>query len=262
MQQEPIRGKRRHQIEQTLAINTEPYLPGLFEPRRMHQVASGLYRWLSRLSVPELYGLCAVFLFASWLCLSLGRHAWLRARKWRHLAFWRSTNSSLLRAWRHYLHVHLPKVFRWLDISTYQQGLVVAIFSAANIVVLSYGADSWATTQRRAGTLAVIHVIPLCTGINFGFPADTLLTDHLVLAWLHRWVGRTFLLHSLLHGSLVASSARTSAVTAPPSILPIVVSVVACSSQNALTPSRLYALSSSPCWALGRRSGGVTRRLL
>ena len=109
---------------------------------------------------------------------------------------------------------------------------------------------------------AVIHVIPLCTGINFGFPADTLLTDHLVLAWVHRWVGRTFLLHSLLHGSLVASSARTSAVTAPPSILPIVVSVVACSSQNALTPSRLYALSSSPCWALGRRSGGVTRRLL
>ena len=101
MQQEPIRGTRRHQIEQTLAINTEPYLSGPFEPRRMHQVASGLYRWLSRLSVPELYGLCAVFLFVSWLCLSLGRHAWLRARKSRHLAFWRSTNSSLLRAWRH-----------------------------------------------------------------------------------------------------------------------------------------------------------------
>ncbi|KAI2670183.1 hypothetical protein LCP963914a_9874 [Penicillium roqueforti] len=90
------------------------------------------------------------------------------------------------------------------------------------MVVLAYEAESWMTAQRRAGSLAVIHVIPLCLGINFGFPADLLHLDRQTMAWLHRWIGRICVLHSLFHGSLMVSISRTSTLTVPIHIIPII----------------------------------------
>ncbi|OQD77360.1 hypothetical protein PENANT_c110G04200, partial [Penicillium antarcticum] len=35
--------------------------------------------------------------------------------------------------------------------------------------------------------MAVINLVPLCTGISFGLPADLLHVDRQMLAWFHRW---------------------------------------------------------------------------
>ncbi|KAJ5642499.1 hypothetical protein N7490_006499 [Penicillium lividum] len=126
------------------------------------------------------------------------------------------------KAWRSFLYIHLSTVFRHLDIAEFHQALTIAILFTANIVVLTYGAESWTAAQRRAGSLAIIHIIPLCPGINFGFPADLLHLDRQVLAWFHRWIGRICVLHALLHGSLVVSIARISILAIPSHLIPMI----------------------------------------
>jgi len=145
----------------------------------------------------------------------------------------------------------VPRVFSWLDIASCHQALVVSILSAANIVVLTIGADSWATTQRRAGNLAVIHMIPLCTGFNFGFPATLLLVDLQALSSVHRWIGRLVLIHSILHGSLIVSSDTVPFLAIPQYIL---LTTVSWGSSSARMAAR-SATSMGPCYLWWRILG-------
>ncbi|KAI2732829.1 hypothetical protein DTO013E5_10246 [Penicillium roqueforti] len=92
---------------------------------------------------------------------------------------------------------------------------------AANIFGLRFRTQSWTQAQKRAGSLAVINLIPLCSGVSFGLPADLLHVDRQMLAWFHRWVGRICVLHSILHGSLLVSIARTTTLASPRYAVPI-----------------------------------------
>jgi hypothetical protein len=104
-----------------------------------------------------------------------------------------------------------------------QQTSAILILLTANIIVLTYRAETWAAAQKRAGSLALIHIIPLCSGINFGFPADLLHFDRQDFAWFHRWVGRVCVIHSLLHGSLVVSIVKMSTLATPSRFIPMIV---------------------------------------
>jgi hypothetical protein len=41
------------------------------------------------------------------------------------------------------------------------------------------GAQTWADVQRRAGCLAVTHLVPLCSGFSFSLPAHVGWRDEL-----------------------------------------------------------------------------------
>ncbi|KAJ6038448.1 hypothetical protein N7460_008219 [Penicillium canescens] len=69
--------------------------------------------------------------------------------------------------------------------------------------------------------MAVINIVPLCTGISFGFSADLLHVDRQMLAWFHRWVGRICVLLSVLHCSLLVTVTRTMNLANPRHIVPI-----------------------------------------
>lgn len=190
----------------------------------MPVTSSALHSWLSHRSTSELYALCGVLVISAWLLCAIARHVWLWVQSKCNRNLWCSIHLHLPRQWKYLLFVSIPRVFSWLDIATFHQAIVVSILFATNLVALTLGADSWATTQRRAGSLAVIHMIPLCTGFNFGFPANLLLLDRQAFAWVHRWIGRLFLIHSILHGSLIVSSHGSPLLATPQYILPITVS--------------------------------------
>jgi len=165
---------------------------------------------LSSLSIPTLYGLLSAVIILCWLLYISGRQILFYIWDRRHVVSGYSLGSRLPHPWRHWVCVSLPRGFQWIDISTYCQALTVVILFAANIVALRLGTDSWHTARIRAGSLAIIHMAPLCLGINFSFPADVLHIDRQTLAWFHRWNGHICVLHSLLHGSLVVSAVRQS----------------------------------------------------
>ncbi|CAG8340362.1 unnamed protein product [Penicillium salamii] len=111
----------------------------------------------------------------------------------------------------------------WLGIPKYRQALVLEVMLAVNVFGLRFRAHTWMETQKRAGSLAVINLIPLCTGMSFGLPADLLHVDRHILARFHRWVGCICVFHSVLHGSLLVSVARTTAPANPRYVAPIAV---------------------------------------
>ena len=82
---------------------------------------------------------------------------------------------------------------------------------------------SWTEVQTKAGALAVIHFLPLCTGMSFSLPADLLHIDRQTFAWLHRWFGRLCVLQSLLHSSMLVSVARKSTLATSRYMVPLVV---------------------------------------
>lgn len=178
---------------------------------------------LSSLSIPTLYGLLSAVVILCWLFYISGRYVSFYIWDRRHVVSWHSLGSRLSHPWRHWVCVSLPKGFQWIDISTYPQALTVVILFAANIVTLRLGTNSWHTARIRAGSLAIIHMTPLCLGINFGFPADVLHIDRQTLAWFHRWTGHICVLHSLLHGSFVVSTVRQSTSSNPNDIITILV---------------------------------------
>ncbi|KAJ5775847.1 uncharacterized protein N7511_000858 [Penicillium nucicola] len=104
----------------------------------------------------------------------------------------------------------------------YRQALALAVMLAGNIVGLRLRAHSWVEVQKRAGSMAVINLVPLCTGISFGLPADLLHVDRQMLAWFHRWAGRICAIHSLLHCSLLVTIARTMNLASSQHVVPLV----------------------------------------
>ena len=83
---------------------------------------------------------------------------------------------------------------------------MVVLLLTVNILPLVLRVRSWATVHRRAASLAVINLIPLWTGLTFGFPAHLLGIDWSAVAWMHRWIGRMVAIHSVLHGAIAILS--------------------------------------------------------
>ena len=190
---------------------------GCWQRRRMPPIESDLHRWIAETSLPNLYAICAALILAAWLIYWIGRDVW----RWA----WRRRQSRIRQAWRRFAHVHLPKVMARLDIPKYRPALLLAVMLAANVFGLRFRTHSWTEAQKRAGSLAVINLIPLCTGVSFGLPAHLLHVDRHMLAWFHRWVGRICMLHSILHGSLLVSVARKTSLASPRYVVPIAVGI-------------------------------------
>ncbi|OQE10077.1 hypothetical protein PENFLA_c095G09143 [Penicillium flavigenum] len=106
-------------------------------------------------------------------------------------------------------------VLQWLDIPSYLQGGVLAALLIANIITISLHAQTWADVQKRAGCLAVTHLVPLCSGFSFSLPAHVYYVERDTFQWAHRWLGRICVLHCLLHGSVLGANARNTSLGAP-----------------------------------------------
>ncbi|OGE46469.1 hypothetical protein PENARI_c242G12223, partial [Penicillium arizonense] len=107
-----------------------------------------------------------------------------------------------------------PGMLQWLDIPSYLQGGVLAALVIANIIAISLHAQTWADVQKRAGCLAVTHLVPLCSGFSFSLPAHVFRIERGTLQWAHRWLGRICVLHCLLHGSVLGTVARNTSLGA------------------------------------------------
>jgi hypothetical protein len=190
----------------------------------MAPIGSKWYQWIADASLPNLYAISAAIAIAICLTYWFTRDVWRWAWTGRHVFCRHPFRSKILVPWRRFAFVHLPRYMHWLDISNYRQALILAVMIAGNIVGLRLRAHSWAEAQKRAGSMAVINIVPLCTGISFGFPADLLHVDRQMLAWFHRWVGRICVLLSVLHCSLLVTVTRTMNLANPRHIVPIAVS--------------------------------------
>ncbi|CAG8235185.1 unnamed protein product [Penicillium salamii] len=187
----------------------------------MPPVAANIYRWAKRISIPELYAISAFILLAIWLIYWFGRSAILGVARLHRIVSRRWIASQLPGSWRRFYFFYLPTGLRWIDISTYHQGIAIVIMFTVNIIGLTLRIDSWNEAQRRAGPFAIIHLIPLCTGLTFGVPADILRLDRQVMAWCHRWIGRLCVMHSLLHGSVLVPVVRASALLTAGHVVPL-----------------------------------------
>ncbi|KAJ5871109.1 uncharacterized protein N7529_003462 [Penicillium soppii] len=86
---------------------------------------------------------------------------------------------------------------------------------------LSVHVRSWAEVQKRAGFLAVTHLVPLCSGFSFSLPAYVYRVERGTLQWAHRWLGRVCALHCLLYRSVLGTVARNTRLAAP-LVIPLV----------------------------------------
>ncbi|OGE46196.1 hypothetical protein PENARI_c347G12376, partial [Penicillium arizonense] len=117
-------------------------------------------------------------------------------------------------SWRRFFQAPTPGMLQWLDIPSYLQGGVLAALVIVNIIAISLHARTWADVQKRAGCLAVTHLVPLCSGFSFSLPAHVFRIERGTLQWAHRWLGRICVLHCLLHGSVLGTVARNTSLGA------------------------------------------------
>ena len=147
-----------------------------------------------RISQTDWYGICAVIILGSWL-------GWrLAYRSCRCIFRW------------HIMHLHrllsspLPRPFYQLDMATIQEGLIVVFLLTVNILPLVIRSRSWMVVHRRAANIAVMNLVPLWTGLTFGLPAHLLGVKWSTVSWMHRWIGRAVIIHSILHGAIAILS--------------------------------------------------------
>ncbi|CAG8879469.1 unnamed protein product [Penicillium salamii] len=176
----------------------------------MPRLTSRFAEWLARASVQDIFSLCGLLALVCWLSYSLGRrysHGLLRLQ---HAI-----------SWRRFFQAPTPGPLQWLDIPSYLQGGVVAALVIANIIAVSVHVRSWAEVQKRAGCLAVTHLVPLYSGFSFSLPAHVYRVERGTVQWAHRWLGRICALHCLLHGSVLGTVARNTRL-ATPLVIPLV----------------------------------------
>ncbi|KAI2734752.1 hypothetical protein DTO013E5_9723 [Penicillium roqueforti] len=149
----------------------------------MSRPVSKFAEWLARASIQDKFGLCGLL--------------------------------ALQISWRSFFQAPTPGVLQWLDIPSYLQGGVLAVLLIANIITISLHAHTWVDVQKRAGCLAVTHLIPLCSGFSFSLPAHVYYVERVTFQWAHRWLGRLCVLHCLLHGSILGVNARNTSLGAP-----------------------------------------------
>ncbi|CAG8875756.1 unnamed protein product [Penicillium salamii] len=162
----------------------------------MPRLTSRFAEWLARASVQDIFSLCGLLALVCWLSYSLGRrysHGLLRLQ---HAI-----------SWRRFFQAPTPGPLQWLDIPSYLQGGVHV--------------RSWAEVQKRAGCLAVTHLVPLYSGFSFSLPAHVYRVERGTVQWAHRWLGRICALHCLLHGSVLGTVARNTRL-ATPLVIPLV----------------------------------------
>ena len=138
-------------------------------------------------------------------------------------------------SWRSFFQAPTPGLLQWLDIPSYLQGGVLTVLLIANIIVISLHARTWADVQKRAGCLAVTHLVPLCSGFSFSLPAHVYYVERDTFYWAHRWLGRICVLHCLLHGSVLGANARNTSLGAPIAI-PLLVSLLKCQREVFISP--------------------------
>ena len=107
------------------------------------------------------------------------------------------------------------------NVPSYLQGAVLAFLVIANTIAVSVQVP-WAELQKRAGCLAVTHLIPLYSGFSFSLPAHMYHIKQGTFQWVHRWLDRLCVVHCLLHGSILGTVARNTRLGAP-LIIPLVV---------------------------------------
>ena len=169
----------------------------------MSRPVSKFAEWLARASIHDKFGICGILTLLCWMCYSLGR-------RFSHLPL-RLQQVS----WRSFFQAPTPGLLQWLDIPSYLQGGVLTVLLIANIIVISLHARTWADVQKRAGCLAVTHLVPLCSGFSFSLPAHVYYVEGDTFYWAHRWLGRICVLHCLLHGSVLGANARNTSLGAP-----------------------------------------------
>ncbi|CAI7611315.1 unnamed protein product [Penicillium viridicatum] len=169
----------------------------------MSRPVSKFAEWLARASIHDKFGICGILVLLCWMSYSLGR-------RFSHLPL-RLQQVS----WRSLFQAPTPGLLQWLDIPSYLQGGVLTVLLIANIIVISLHARTWADVQKRAGCLAVTHLVPLCSGFSFSLPAHVYYVEGDTFYWAHRWLGRICVLHCLLHGSVLGANARNKSLGAP-----------------------------------------------
>ncbi|KAI9777795.1 MAG: hypothetical protein M1839_008590 [Geoglossum umbratile] len=82
------------------------------------------------------------------------------------------------------------------------QGILTALFIAANILCSLIGVRNVSDLNRRSGILSLINMMPMFLGGRTNLFADLLglRLDH--YGTLHRWIGRVCVLQGILHGSI------------------------------------------------------------
>jgi hypothetical protein len=176
------------------------------------------------LSIPQIYGAALAVIYVVWLSCVYG--TLLVAWCWRKgkYVLWPSFLSHVPEAWLQRGYFIGCVCLRWIDINDTVQGLFVVVLLATNILVLVFGADSWHTIMRRAGPLAVIHLVPLCFGMHFGLPAKIFRIERNTFAFFHRWIGFLSMAHSVLHACFIFEGPQNVTMTRPSQAVVIVVS--------------------------------------
>lgn len=176
------------------------------------------------LSIPQLYGAIIAVACLGWLSCAYGTllGAWCL---WKmKYVLWPGFLSRVPGPWRQRGYAIGRVCLWWIDIDNTAQGLLVAVLLAANILVLVFRADSWHTIMRRAGQLAVLHLVPLCFGMHFGLPSDIFRIGRSTFACFHRWIGFLSIVHSILHASCIFGAPSTLAMTRPSQVVALTVS--------------------------------------
>lgn len=184
----------------------------LIHAHRMPPIAAKFRAWFLEVSFPSKYGFCAAVLLSLWLLLCAGRVCTAWIFKLHHMVTWKRLIQS-----------PAPRIMQRLDIDSYLKGFIIAASVTANIIVLAFRTRSWPEAQKRSGALAVIHLLPLCSGLTFSLVSDLCHISRETLSWLHRWIGRICLLHCLLHGTTVINLAQHSAISSTPLALALLV---------------------------------------
>ncbi|CAG8666691.1 unnamed protein product, partial [Penicillium salamii] len=192
----------------------------------MPRLISKFAEWLGRASVQDIFSLCGLLALVCWLSYSLGR-------RYSHLPLRLQHAVS----WRRFFQAPTPGPLQWLDIPSYLQGGILAALVIANIIAVSVHVRSWAEVQKRAGCLAVTHLVPLYSGFSFSLPAHVYRVERGTVQWAHRWLGRICALHCLLHGSVLGTVARNTRLAAP-----LVIPLVAGCSLLSILPWTLAAI--------------------
>ncbi|KAJ6136890.1 hypothetical protein N7497_012142 [Penicillium chrysogenum] len=162
----------------------------------MSRPVSKFAEWLARASIQDIFGLCGL--------LTLPR------TQIPSFAF--EVAAGILEKFLPGPNTRRAPVAGYTNILA--RGVLTALV-IANTIVISLHAPTWADVQRRAGCLAVTHLVPLCSGFSFSLPAHVYYVERDTFYWAHRWLGRICVLHCLLHGSVLGANARNTSLGAP-----------------------------------------------
>jgi len=99
------------------------------------------------------------------------------------------------------------------------------IYITGNIFCIGFRVSTIAEAGRRAGTLAVVNMIPLFAGPHLAFLADLLAVPLRIIRRVHRSVGIMAFLLGVVHVLVVAESKVSLPLDVPRNLFAVIVSV-------------------------------------